>query len=159
CLDRTNGKILWTREQPFKMQSKIHKLNSHTSSTPATDGKLVYWTFHDQPQFVACCYDFDGKLVWKKSPGEFYSVHGFCSPPILYKDFVILNGDQDNKNAYLVALDKATGEEKWRANRPGIRSYCPPVIFDVHGKKQMIYAGSKCTAAYDPDTGKQIWII
>jgi outer membrane protein assembly factor BamB len=159
CLDRKTGKILWTQEQACKLQAKIHKLNSHASSTPATDGKFVFWTFHDQPAFVCCCYDYDGKLLWKKSPGEFYSVHGFCSPPILYKDMVILNGDQDKKNAYLVALDKATGEEKWRANRPGIRSYCPPVIFDIHGKKEMIFAGSNCTAAYDPDTGKQIWVI
>ncbi len=159
CLDRKSGKVLWTQEQPCKFQAKIHKLNSHASSTPATDGKFVYWTFYDQPAYVCCCYDYDGKLVWKKSPGDFYSVHGFCSPPILYKDLVILNGDQDKKNAYLVALNKATGEQKWRADRPGIRSYCPPVVFDVHGKKEMIFAGSNCTASYDPDTGKQIWII
>lgn len=160
CLDRKSGKILWTQEQTCKLQAKIHKLNSHASSTPATDGKFVFWTFHDQPAYVCCCYDYDGKLIWKKSPGEFYSVHGFSSPPILYKDLVILNGDQDDKkNAYLVALDKATGEQKWRADRPGIRSYCPPVVFDVHGKKEVIFAGSNCTASYDPDTGKQIWII
>jgi hypothetical protein len=159
CLDRKSGKVLWTVEQPFKKQKLIHKLNSHASSTPATDGKLVWIAFHDEPAFVCCCYDYDGKLVWKKSPGEFHSKHGFCSSPILYKDTVILNGDQDHRSAYLVALHKTTGAEKWRAGRPGIRSYCPPVIFDVHGKDQLVFAGSNCTAAYDPNTGKQIWII
>jgi len=159
CLDRKTGKILWTQEQPFKKQQRIHKLNSHASGTPTTDGKAVYVTFHDQPHYVVCAYDFDGKLLWKKSPGDFYSVHGFCSPPVLYQDSVILNGDQDNKAAYLVALDKHTGAEKWRVQRPGIRSYCPPVIIDVAGKKQLVFAGAKTTAAYDPATGKQIWNI
>jgi len=28
-----------------------------------------------------------------------------------------------------------------------------------NGKNQLVFAGSNCTAAYDPDTGKQIWII
>jgi outer membrane protein assembly factor BamB len=159
CLDRLTGKVLWEDAIPIKLQKLIHKRNSHASSTAATDGKHVFVTFLDDPRFVACCYDLDGKLIWKKSPGEFHSKHGFCSSPILYKDTVILNGDQDDKSAYLVAWDKATGTEKWRAKRPGIRSYCPPVIFDVHGKKQMVLAGAETTAAYDPDTGKQIWLI
>jgi len=159
ALDRKTGKVLWTQEQPFKAQKLIHSENSHASSTPATDGKHLWIAFHDEPGFFCCCYDLDGKLIWKKSPGEFHSKHGFCSSPILWKDTVILNGDQDDKAAYLVALDKATGAEKWRTARPGIRSYCPPVIFDVHGKPQMVFAGSNCTASYDPDTGKQIWII
>ena len=34
-------------------------------------------------------------MIWEKNPGEFHSVHGFCSPPMLYKDLVIVNGDQD----------------------------------------------------------------
>ena len=161
CLDRKTGKVLWTQEQPFVKQKAIHKLNSHASGTPSTDGKAVYVTFHDQPHYVACAYDFDGKLLWKKSPGEFRSVHGFCSPPVLHRDLVILNGDQDDKKggAFLVALDKRTGEEKWRVKRPGIRSYCPPVIIDVAGKKQLVFSGAQTTAAYNPDDGQQIWII
>jgi hypothetical protein len=93
------------------------------------------------------------------SPGEFYSVHGFCSPPILYKDMVIINGDQDAP-AYIVALEKATGKEVWRANRPNkTRSYCPPLIIDHKGQKQLVLSGSKSVASYDPDTGKQLWVI
>jgi len=40
-----------------------------------------------------------------------------------------------------------------------LRSYCPPVIVEAAGKKQMVLTGSKCVASYDPDTGKQIWIV
>jgi outer membrane protein assembly factor BamB len=176
CLDRKTGQVLWQKEEPIKLQRAIHKLNSYASSTVATDGKHVFVTFHDLPHFVVCCYEVDGKLVWKKSPGDFYSTHGFCSSPLLYKDLVILNGDQDspngpygNKNlkksgmafdSYLVALDKTTGEERWRVKRPhNIRSYTPPVLFDLAGKKQVVFSGSQNVSSYDPDTGKQLWIV
>jgi outer membrane protein assembly factor BamB len=108
------------------------------------------------------CYDFDGKLVWRKSPGKLLSRHGFCSSPVLYKDMVILNGDQDG-DGYLVALDKATGSERWRADRPNhTRSYCTPILVESpkrQGATQLVLSGSKCVASYDADTGKQLWII
>jgi outer membrane protein assembly factor BamB len=86
-------------------------------------------------------------------------MHGFCSSLLLYRDLVILNADQDDV-AYIVAFDKATGAERWRADRPNrTRSYCPPVVFDVAGKKQLVLSGSKCVASYDPDTGRQHWIV
>src|SRR5207302_740547 len=110
--------------------------------TPAADGERVYVTFLDQPRLRVYCYDFAGNRVWEASPGEFHSRHGFCSPPLLYKDLVIVNGDQDAP-AYLAALDKRTGKEVWRADRPGIRSYCPPVVYDLAGRKQLVLTGAK----------------
>ena len=94
------------------------------------------------------------------TPGKFNSPHGFCSSPILYKNLLIVNCDQDNQEAFIVALDKSTGKEVYRIDRPNqTRSYCVPIIVDAAGKKQMVLSGSKCVASYDPDTGKQIWII
>jgi outer membrane protein assembly factor BamB len=123
------------------------------------DGERVYISFFDDPQMRVYCYDYEGNLLWEKNPGEFHSVHGFCSPPMLHKNLVIVNGDQDAK-AFIVALDKLTGDEVWRADRPNrTRSYCPPVVIEVSNKKQLVLTGSKCVASYDPDTGKQNWII
>ncbi len=107
---------------------------------------------------VVCC-TMDGKEVWRKSPGKLLSVHGFCSSPVLYKDLVILNGDQDAV-AYLVAYEKTTGKEVWRVDRPNrTRSYCVPLIVEAAGKTQMVLSGSKSVASYDPATGKQYWLI
>jgi outer membrane protein assembly factor BamB len=159
ALDRDTGKIVWQRVVVTAPLEPKHKLNSFASSTPATDGKHVWVTFLSNVNLVAACYDMSGKLVWKTSPGEFHSRHGFCSPPIPYKDLVIVNGDQDAL-AYIVALEKNTGMERWRADRPNrTRSYCPPLVADAAGKKQLVLTGSKSVASYDPDTGKQIWLI
>jgi outer membrane protein assembly factor BamB len=164
CLDRKDGKILWQKTVVSSKLERIHGENSYSSSTPATDGKYVYVNFFDKPNVIVSAYDFNGNLVWQKSPGEFESVHGFGIPPILYKDLVIVNCDQDGegrkKPAYIVALDKHNGEEKWRIDRPNrIRSYCPPLIVEAAGKPQMVVTGCKCVASYDPNTGKQHWLI
>jgi hypothetical protein len=141
-----------------KLERK-HNLNSHASSTPVTDGRHVWTAFLDGKDFVVFCIDVDGNPVWKASPGTFSSVHGFCSSPVLYKDTVIFNGDQDAE-AWIVALDKVSGAVRWRADRPNrVRSYSPPVILEAAGRKQLVLSGSKCVASYDPDTGKPWWII
>lgn len=159
CLNRSNGRLLWQREVLQAKLERKHNLNSYASATPATDGKHVWVAFLQDPNLQVACYDFDGNKIWQRSPGEFHSIQGFCSSPVLYKDLVIINGDQDAE-AWIVALDKATGAERWRADRPnGTRSYCTPLLIDAAGKKQLVLSGSKCVASYDPDTGNQIWIL
>jgi outer membrane protein assembly factor BamB len=159
CLARRDGKVLWQRTVLTSKLEPKHKLNSFASSTPVTDGKHVWVTFLHQPDLDVVCYDFDGNQVWRRSPGRFFSVHGFCSSPVLYRDLLIINGDQDAE-AYIVALDKNTGAERWRADRPNrTRSYCAPVLVDAAGKTQLVLSGSRCVASYDPQTGKQAWII
>jgi outer membrane protein assembly factor BamB len=183
CLDRKSGKLLWEREVACSPLEPRHNLNSYASATPATDGKRVYVSFlrlrkktdNDGPasnprekspiapdlvpEMVVAAYDFTGAKVWEKVPGRFYSRQGFCSSPILHKDKVILNADQDAE-AYIVALDSTTGAEKWRIDRPNrFRSYCVPLIVDAGGKTQMVLSGSQTVTSYNPDTGELIWSI
>src|SRR5262249_26133931 len=121
CLDRNKGGILWQRTVLRAPLEPIHQLNSRASSTPATDGERVFVTFLDNPKVVVAAYDFAGTEIWRVSPGEFESKHGFCSPPVIYQDQVIVNCDQDGFNktkpAYIVALDRRTGHERWRIDR------------------------------------------
>jgi outer membrane protein assembly factor BamB len=159
CLGRTDGKLLWQREVLKAPLEAKHNLNSFASATPVTDGQHVWVSFLENARMEVACYDLDGNEVWRKSPGEFHSIHGFCSSPVLYKDLVILNGDQDAE-AWLIALEKNSGAERWRTDRPNrTRSYCVPLIVEAGGKKQLVLTGSRCVASYDPDTGKQNWLL
>ncbi len=159
CLDRRDGKLLWASTVVTCPLERKHGLNSFASSTPVTDGQNVFVAFLDNSTMRVACYDFQGKQLWIHSPGQFTSVHGFCSSPVVYKDMVIFNGDQDNPKSFLVALDRATGQERWRTQRPGVRSYCPPILIESGGKTQLVLSGSNCVASYDPDDGKEIWKI
>lgn len=159
CVDRKNGNIAWQRTVVESPLESKHGLNSFASSTPATDGRLVYCTFLDKDEMVVAAYDLDGDRKWLVRPGPFFSKHGFCSSPVLFKDLVIVNGDHDG-DAYIVALDRSTGKTVWKIPRENkTRSYCTPIIRALAGRTQMILSGSKCVASYDPDTGKRHWII
>lgn len=181
CLDRNTGKMLW---KSIVLKSPLegkHRLNSHASSTPATDGERVFTAFLDDTPteatmkanagkvigkgesskgtVVVSAYDFTGKRLWEVRPGLFSSKHGFCSSPILFKDKVIVNCDHDG-DGYIVALARDDGRELWRIERPNkTRSYCAPLIREMAGKTQMVLSGTKCVTSYDPNDGKLIWMI
>lgn len=158
-VDRKSGAILW---QTVILQSPlepIHRLNSRASSTPVTDGERVYVSFLDRDQVFVAAYDFAGKRLWESRPGPFASKHGYCSSPVLWKDFVIINGDHDG-DGFLAALDRKSGEVRWKTARPNhTRSYCAPLLRTIAGRNQLMLSGSKCVASYDPDTGAQQWIL
>lgn len=168
CFRIADGKLLWRRTVLIAPLERKHRLNSYASSTPATDGKRVFVTFFEKPHVRVVAYDFSGKEVWRTSPGKFYSPHGFCSSPVLYKNLVIVNCDQDarfgkypGQKSFIVALDAASGREVWRIDdRPyQIRSYCVPLIVKAAGRMQMVLSGTKCVTSYDPDTGKLLWQV
>jgi hypothetical protein len=159
CFDRRTGRQEWQRTVVSSPLERKHPLNSHASSTPATDGHLVFTAFLDAQEVVVAAHDFDGNQRWISRPGVFRSMHGFCSSPVLFDDKVIVNCDHDG-DGYIVALSRATGSELWRIDRPNkTRSYCPPTIFEAGGRTQMVLSGTLCVASYDPDNGRLHWII
>jgi len=159
CLDRPTGKILWQKTVLTSPLEKKHDLNSYASSTPATDGRLVFVAFLEVREMVVAAFDFSGNRVWTVRPGVFASKHGFCTSPVLFQDKVMVNGDHDG-DGYLAALDRATGQVLWKIDRPNkTRSYCAPLIREMAGRTQMVLSGSKCVASYDPNDGRQLWII
>ena len=166
---RDTGRILWQQVVIEAPLERRHNLNSYASGTPATDGELVYVTFLEADfgsrrevtpgNMVVAAYDFAGNRRWLVRPGRFSSVHGYCSSPILFEDLVIVNGDHDG-DAYLVALERASGKIRWKIPRENkTRSYCTPIIREIDGRTQMILSGSKCVVSLDPRDGSQHWII
>ena len=159
CLDRKSGKVAWQETVVKSPLERKHALNSHASSTPACDGERVFVAFLDRAEMVVAAYGLNGKKEWLVRPGKFNSMHGFCSSPILFKDKIIVNGDHDG-DGFMVALDRKSGKELWRIDRPNkTRSYTVPLIRDIGGRTQMVLTGTKCTTSYDPNTGKLHWII
>ena len=177
CLDRLSGQTVWQRDVVQSPPETIHRLNSRASGTPATDGKQVYVTFMRAEgdeviapnvgserlitpgKIIVAAYDLDGNEKWKTNVGDFVSAHGFNTCPVLFEDLVILNGDHDG-DAYLVALDRESGRERWRTRRENkTRSYVTPIIREIDGITQMILSGSLCVASYDPRNGKRHWIV
>ncbi len=151
CLDRRTGKEVWRRVVFQGPLEALHRLNSRASSTPATDGDLVFVSFLEPAgttipaekirersgdlradntglpvnpgKMCVVAYDLNGTRKWVSRPGGFASVWGYCANPILFEDKVIINGDHDG-DAYIVALDRDTGKISWKIDRHNrIRSH------------------------------------
>lgn len=159
CLDAASGTLHWQKTVLTAPLEKKHGLNSHASSTPATDGERVYVAFLDHREMLVAAYDFTGRPLWTTRPGPFSSMHGFCSSPVLHGDLLIVNGDHDG-DSYLVALRRHDGSVAWKTPRENrTRSYCVPLIRELAGRTQMVLSGDKCIASYDPRTGRRHWVI
>ena len=115
CLNPANGKEKWIREIPMSDSHK-HSKSSWASSTPVTDGKLVYVAFADIERYLVSAYDFDGNLAWRRSLGEYESQHNLGVSLFLFDGMLICPNDQKGPSR-VVALDASTGKTRWSTVR------------------------------------------
>jgi outer membrane protein assembly factor BamB len=157
ALDARSGKLLWERTAwegtPYDTR---HRKGSYASLTPVTDGTLVYAYFGSEGLYA---YDFDGKPAWKASLGGIATVGvGVGTSPVLYKDLIILQCDEDNGDkSFIAALDKRTGREVWRVPRQVQVSWATPILVSAAGRAELVTSGTELIVAYDPATGKELW--
>ena len=101
----------------------------------------------------------EGEFLWETKLA-YESMHGNGGSPVLYRDLLIVNCDGDDQ-AYVVALDKATGKVRWKTMRrkPYDQSYSTPLVIRVGDRDQLISVGAHWTYAYDPLTRKELWRV
>lgn len=156
CVDRSTGKIVWSREVESKLPETEfgRRIISHgyASSTPAVDAERVY-CFFGRSGVVAL--DHGGKQLWRADVGDQIHGWGSASSPVLYEDLVIVNAFVEC--GQLVALDKRTGKEVWRAGDLK-ESWNTPLLVDLpNGKTELAVAISGQILGFDPATGKSLW--
>ncbi len=154
-VDRESGKIVVDTEV-FRLgqAGAIHEKNSHASPTPVLEGDRVY--VHFGPQGTACLAR-DGRVVWRvKLP--YAQGHGPGGSPVLYGDLLIVACDGTDVQ-YVVALDKTTGEVRWRKERNGLMAYSTPLVVRSEDADRVISVSGRTTVAYDPRTGKELWLV
>jgi outer membrane protein assembly factor BamB len=154
CVDRKGGKILWQTEAPWTgAAEELHKMNCYASASCATDGEHVAAFFG---RGGLHCFDPSGKRLWSLDLGEFAGPWGTAASPVIVGDLVIQNCDAEN-DAFLLAVNKQTGEVAWKTPRPRLRGWCTPVLIDVGGRQELVLNGERGVNAYDPATGKDLW--
>ncbi|MEX2287682.1 MAG: PQQ-binding-like beta-propeller repeat protein, partial [Planctomycetaceae bacterium] len=157
CFDAAGGKELWRKEFETGPLPGIMPPNTQASSTPASDGERVYVYFSTLGMMAFAAAD--GELVWKQAVQmPFYLMGwGAAHSPIVHGDMVIFNQD-DDLAPFLLALDKYTGNERWRTERPEmLAGYAIPVVCTAGGRTDVVVAGSGKLKGYDPADGKELW--
>ncbi len=162
CLDKQTGKILWDRIAYEGVPlEKRHIKATYANSTPATDGRYVVAFFGSQGLYA---FDLKGRLIWKQNLGRLnagaYDVPdyewGTASSPIIYKDLVIVQCDQQ-QGSFLIALDIKTGKTVWKTSREELPSWGTPSIYPSKTRPELVTNAPNFIRGYDPATGKELW--
>jgi len=161
AVDAVSGRIIWNVEV-FRQDAeapKIHAKNSHASPTAIVEGNRIYVHFGHQG---TACLDLTGKIVWKNESYRYEPVHGNGGSPVLVDGLLIFSCDGADE-PYVVALDAASGAERWRFQRSSDSankfSFSTPAVITVNGQKQLITPGSGVVNSLDPVTGREIWRV
>jgi outer membrane protein assembly factor BamB len=155
CFDLKTGKQLWKQiARSGNPTIKKHAGSTYACETPVTDGKRVYAYFG---MAGVHCYDLNGVLIWQKDLGTFNTQNnwGTGSSPVIYQDLLYIQVDNE-ENSFLIALDAATGNEKWKVSRDEKTNYSTPVIWKNKFRTELVTTG-KYARAYDPASGSLIW--
>lgn len=156
CLDRSSGKILWDKRNTARMPEKEYggfiTQHGYASGTPATDGEAVYAFFGLSGVWA---YTLDGELLWKADAGSGTHGWGSATSVVLHNNLVIVNASVES-NA-LIALDKKTGKEVWRADDVPMSWSTPLVVELADGSHELVASMKGHIRGYDPNTGEQLW--
>ncbi|MCX7401062.1 MAG: PQQ-binding-like beta-propeller repeat protein [Planctomycetales bacterium] len=166
ALDRATGKSLHD-VTIFELAEPgpVHSKNSHASPTPLIEGDRVY--VHYGAHGTACLKT-DGTVVWKTQDLKHDHRHGPGGSPVIFEDLLILNCDGSDIQ-FVVALDKNTGEIRWKKKREHIgedrltgksnvpMSYTTPLLTEINGTIQLLSSGADSIVSYNPRNGEEYW--
>ncbi|MBC8113431.1 MAG: PQQ-like beta-propeller repeat protein, partial [Candidatus Saccharimonas sp.] len=153
ALRRTDGQIVWNKPVaavlPEEKQIRDH---GYAANTVAVDVERVYVFFGKSGVFA---FDHEGTQLWQADVGSKTHGWGTSASPVLHKGLVFINASVESES--LVALDRKTGEEKWRAG--GIReSWSTPLVVTADsGREELIVPTQGKVLAFDPETGQELW--
>ncbi len=157
---RDDGRLLWRQKLWGTAPTLYYTVSGMASPTPITDGERLFAFFGTGDVF---CFDLDGRLVWQRALAEEYGAFenrfGASSSPLLFEDAVILQCDHYGES-YVVALDKRTGANRWKADRAGSwLSWSSPQLVRGDDSTELVLSGSERLDGYDPRTGERLWTV
>ncbi|HBC86011.1 MAG TPA: hypothetical protein DCZ94_03565 [Lentisphaeria bacterium] len=158
ALKRSDGSVLWQKtvceQAPL---AGTHADGSWASGSPITDGELLYAYFGSYGLYVMTL---DGEIKWSKNLGAFKTRANFGEgvSPVFCGDLLIINQDFEGAS-FIVALDRKSGEEKWRVKRDEATSWATPLVIQQGDKKQIVVSATKRIRSYNPADGSVLWEI
>jgi outer membrane protein assembly factor BamB len=159
CLKEQTGEILWTRQWTADYRGLDYA--NGPRATPTVDADRVYVL--GAMGALRCLRVADGSEVWSsdfvRDFGAVVPGWGMSSAPLVVGQrlIAVVNGKQ---NAKVVAFDKHSGKELWRAlssenSEPG---YSQPVLIES-GRPQVIVWHATALESLDPANGASNWSL
>lgn len=157
CFDESTGKGLWSRTYAEDYPDWAFDPNAGgPRATPIIrDGRLFTL---GAVGHLLCLDAAKGTLLWQKDLAKEYQLEpfsGITASPLIENGLLILY-ICGKPSACVVALDKHSGKEMWRALDDPF-SYSSPIVFTAGGKKQLVIWTQAAVTSLDPATGRTWW--
>jgi len=157
CFDEANGKLLWTHQYAVDYPEWAFDPNAGgPRATPIVrDGNLFTLGALGH---LFCLNAAKGVVVWEKNLAKEYGVKeftGITASPLIEDELLILQICA-KPAAGVVAFDKSSGKEAWRALEDSF-TYSSPIILTAGGQRQLIVWTQEAVTSLDPVTGKIWW--
>jgi outer membrane protein assembly factor BamB len=153
CFDLISGEEEWT----FGYDAPGRLDHDGSRSTPAVTGKHVFTI--GPFGHVHCLDRATHQVVWKKDLVNDYGSKrpnwGMAQSPTLYNDMVIL-APQSQKIG-LLALDQATGQERWRSEPIGPMAYGSALLLTLADVEQFVIVNNPGVTGIRASDGKVLW--
>lgn len=163
AIDEQSGRVLWTHSWPVDYGGIMWAIGPR--ATPTVEGDRVY-VVGATGQLIALDAR-TGAVLWRKDYQRDFGAnrkmwawdYGFASAPLVDGPRLIafVGGA---KNAMVVAFDKLTGREVWRAIESKGESdlgVAQPIIVEAGGARQLIVWLPEVVHALNPATGRELW--
>lgn len=155
--DLASGKQRWLHRFDAGTTQKASNMVSRAAPTPCVDAAGVY-AFFESGDLLKLTHA--GKVQWKRSLtgeyGKFDVGHGIGSSPAQTDQAVIVLADHGGPS-YLLAVDKNTGKNLWKADRKSRVSWSSPAIASRGNRQEVIVSSNGSVDGYDARTGEQLW--
>jgi outer membrane protein assembly factor BamB len=154
CFDEKSGKELWSHGYDCTINLSFP---NGPRCTPVVSGGTVFALGAEG--HLSALNAADGKVVWEKELKTEYKcespIWGYAATPLVQGD--VLYTLAGSKGSAVVALDKKSGKEIWRALDTKDIGYAPPVWTKRDGKDELLVWHSESLNGLDPVTGKVRW--
>jgi outer membrane protein assembly factor BamB len=151
ALDAATGKGRWKVSYPTAYADRLDKGNGPRATPLAADGRV--YTLGAEGALHCFRLD-DGKKVWGRSLKDDYELReswfGVGTSPLLEGGLLLVNVGA--RGAGIVAFDKDTGKEVWKAtDEPA--SYSSPVAATIDGVRHAFFLTREGLVGLDPKDG------
>lgn len=157
CFDAATGKSLWTHSYDCAYAKIGYQAGPRACVTVDAERAFAIGAMGH----LFCLDVADGRVVWSHDCNREYSIRmpewGIAGAPLVVGGVVIVHIGGSN-GACIVAFDKQTGKEVWRALEDRAQ-YTPPTLIEQAGKQVVVCWTGDSVAGLSPTTGELFWRV